>query len=89
MNTEYVLHSIADRETAGLTLGDQPKILVVNAICLVSKECFVVKLAEGSYLVSYYNAGRSKTNQNSLKSRFNSSRIRKNDTIGCLRVFIQ
>ena len=32
MNTEYVLHSIADRETAGLTLGDQPKILVVNAI---------------------------------------------------------
>ena len=46
-------------------------IFMCNIIWLIPEECFIVKLSQVSYLISYYNTLR-KNYQNFLKSHFNS-----------------
>ena len=68
MKTECALHSIADRETAGVTLSIQSKMLWVNAIFVCRCDSF---LRRGFLPVSYYSSGW-RRNKNSLKSRLTS-----------------
>ena len=68
VKSEFVLHSIADRETAGLKLSVQSKILWVNVIFV----CRCNPFPRGGFLpVSYYSSGWPR-NQNSLNSRTTS-----------------
>ena len=71
---ECVLHW-TDRNYRPYIVSSARNIVSKCCICvqilLVSEECFVVKVAEVSYLVSYYNTV-GQIHQNSLKSRLNS-----------------
>jgi len=50
VKTEFVLHLIADRETAGLTLWVQCKILWVNAIFVCKFDSFPVSVLSSNWL---------------------------------------